>query len=335
VNLSPSENWSIPFDSSWNVVDSTKVKTLVSCPRRYFYEYVLGWRPDVPSNHLVFGSSVHLALEYLLLHDYSQASVLAAYDLFLSDYRKTFGPEMDDVYAPKTPQNFFAVLGKYAQEYRRDLVDYDVLYTEIAGTISVDDGVDLAFRMDSVNRHKRTGLVGSWEHKTASSTYFWAEQWPLSVQVGTYTHVLNCLFPAEEVDCVEMNALVLLNRKRNWDELLTTGKNVKYLPPYEFLRCKVPRSNEQMAVWHWNLLYYLTQLQHYFELLASASDSDTILTTFPMRTDSCTTYGKLCPYYDFCCAWPNPLQRCQEPPIGLAIDFWNPLEKEAKHEFKF
>ena len=185
MKLSPNENWPVPFHPSWNVVDSTKLNAVISCPRKYFYEYVLGWRPDVPSNHLVFGSSVHLALEYLLTHDYSMESVLAAHEIFLEDYRKTFGPEMDDVYFPKTPQNFFVVLSKYAQEYSRDLVENDVLYTEIAGTISVDEDVDLAFRMDSVVRDKRSGMVKSWEHKTGSSTYFWAEQWPLSTQVAS------------------------------------------------------------------------------------------------------------------------------------------------------
>lgn len=324
----------VPFDSSWNVVDSTKLNQLISCPRSFFYCYVLGWRPDYPSNHLVFGSAVHLALEHLLLNGYEQEVVLEAFDAFQGDYRQTFPPHMDDMFHPKTPQNFFAVLAKYAREYRRDLETYEVLYTEISGTVSVDADVDLAFRMDSILRNRKTGRVSSLEHKTGSSTYFWAEQWPLSIQVGTYTHVLNCLFPRDKIDGVVMNALFFFKVKKAWDKVLTAQPLGSLKPPYEFMRVPVKRDNKQMLVWQWTVLYYVNQLRFYFEELANAKESDSIMATFPMRPDSCFKYGRICDYYDYCCAWPNPLQRCQQPPLGFTVNFWNPLEQEAKHEFK-
>lgn len=324
----------VPFHPSWNTVDPTKLNRLISCPRAYFYEYVLGWRPDYPSNHLVFGSAVHLALEHLLLNGYEPEVVLEAFDLFLADYRKTFDPTMDDMFHPKTPQNFFAVLAKYAREYSNDLEIYEVLYTEISGTVSIDEGVDLAFRMDSILRKRSNGKIRSLEHKTGSSTYFWAEQWPLSTQVGTYTHVLNCLFPREKVDGIEMNAMFFYKVKKAWDKMLTNQPLGTLKPPYEFMRVPVKRDNQQMLVWQWTVLYYINQLKFYFEELAQAKEEDTIMATFPMRPDACFKYGKICDYYDYCCAWPNPLQRCQQPPLGFAVDFWDPLAQEAKHEFK-
>jgi len=54
---------------------------------------------------------------------------------------------------------------------------------------------------------------------------------------------------------------------------------------------------------------------------------------FPMNTESCGNYFG-CAYHDFCLAWPNPLKRCDEVPQGMKVEFWNPLEKSAKHEVK-
>ena len=154
------------------------------------------------------------------------------------------------------------------------------------------------------------------------------------MQVGTYSHVLNCLFPEDENSQVIMNGLLMFKVKKALEKMLA-GQDIGSLkPPYEFIRYPIRKDNRQMAVWQWNMLYYFNQLNFYFERLIDCTDSDPILETFPLRVDSCMNYGKICSYYDFCCAWPNPLQRCEQPPLGFEISFWNPLEAEAKHEFK-
>ena len=157
---------------TWKINDPTKCNEFLECPRKYFYKYVLGWRPSTPSNHLVFGSSWHIAMEYLLTHDYSVGSVMAAHDAFLKDYRKTFGPETDEMFWPKTPDNALVTLNAYAKKFQTDLIDWEPLYTEIAGRISLNDEQTLHFRMDSIVKHRFKESVKSIEHKTASSTYY-------------------------------------------------------------------------------------------------------------------------------------------------------------------
>ena len=56
---------------------------------------------------------------------------------------------------------------------------------------------------------------------------------------------------------------------------------------------------------------------------------DDILRAFPKNTESCTKYFG-CPYADFCQAWMNPLQRCQEVQPGFKLDFWDPREQLEK-----
>ena len=55
-----------------------------------------------------------------------------------------------------------------------------------------------------------------------------------------------------------------------------------------------------------------------------------MLMCFPMNTESCTKYFG-CAYHDFCQAWPNPLQHCEEPPLGFKIEHWDPTEGESKY----
>ena len=317
---------------SWKVNDATKVNTFLECPRKYFYSYVLGWRPSTPSNHLVFGTSWHIAMEYLLTHDYSVQSVMAAYDEFLKDYRKTFGPETDEMFHPKTPDNALFVLNAYAKKFQADLVDWEPLYTEIAGKISLNDDQVLHFRMDSILKHRYKEKVMSLEHKTGSSTYNWELQWPLSMQNGTYSHVLYCLFPVETVSGVTFRGSIFRKVKKGWEQLAQKA-NLTVQPPYEFIEFPARKSIDQMNTWLWHAQLYLDQISFCFEMLAEAKEEDEVLETFPMNPTNCTKWFG-CEFMDFCQAWQNPLQRCYEPPLGYIEEHWDPSAKPAKKTFE-
>ena len=317
---------------TWKINDPTKVSEFISCPRKYFYNYVLGWKPSTPSNHLVFGTSWHVAMEYLLTHDYSIQSVMAAHDELVKDYRKTLGPETDEMYAPKTPDNALLVLNAYAKNFREDLRDWEPLYTEIAGKININDEQVLHFRMDSIMKHRTKEKVKSIEHKTGSSTWNWELQWPLSLQCNTYTHVLYCLFPTEMVDGITFRGSIFKKVKKAWAQL-GAGEKLTVQPPYDFMEVPVKRSPDQMTNWLWHVQLYLDQIAFCFEMLNECSDNDDIMTTFPMYPTSCTKWFG-CEYLDFCQAWQNPLQRCYEPPLGYIEEHWDPSAKEAKKVFE-
>lgn len=142
---------------TWDIMDASKLKTYLTCERMFFFEYVLGWRPDFTSNHLHFGSAHHEAMEFLTrvfchpsgkdepeLRTYNmipselvsmigginldQAAVLLlpkypvieyAFNKFFDYYRNDpeFTPETDEFYAPKTPGREALALLLYAHNY--------------------------------------------------------------------------------------------------------------------------------------------------------------------------------------------------------------------------
>jgi len=304
-----------------NKRDSSKLKDYQRCPRHFFYRHVLGWESDSLSNHLVFGTSWHLAMEHLLLNGYNDNSVIKAFDAFLSDYRKTFSSETDEMFSPKTPDNAFLVLAKYADypAYRNELDDWEVLWTEIAGSVAITEKDQLYFRMDSILKNRKTAKTKSFEHKTGSRTWMWDEQWPLSTQIGTYNHVLFSLFPYEEVSGVELNGSFFIKRKKD---------------PYEFHRLLIKKEHDQMQVWLDTVRYYFWEIEREYHLLEECTENEPTMRCFPLRDNNCIDYSRLCEYHDYCMAWPNPLRRCQEPPIGFHVKFWDPTEREAKKTLK-
>jgi len=299
---------------TWSIHDATKLQSYMDCPRSYFYEYVLGWRPDSPNIHLEFGSAWHLAMEHMILNGYGEASILEAYMKFTNYYRQFFSEVMDEQYHPKNPGMALNGLVGYSREYVND--KFTPLFTEIAGSVSLTDKYTLSFKIDSIL--ETPDGIKSREHKTGSQlSRPWIDQWLLKMQTGVYNHVLYCLFPRERVWGVEINGAIF------------SKKEVK------FQRVPARRTVEGMENWYWNTIWWLDELTVDFERLQTCSPDDTIMRCFKMNTENCTKYFG-CRYHDFCTAWGNPLARCEEVPVGFKIEYWNPKaeEEDAKAVFR-
>jgi len=311
------DNYPIPYNKSWEVLDATKLQTYLDCPRKFFFEYLLGWRPEGTNVHLVFGKAWHEAMEYLLLNGYDAKSVLSAYELFEQEYRKEFAPEDDISNGNKTPDNAFRALGNYAKHYGKT-DKFDVLFTEVAGVvpISMDGSKKLHFRIDAIVRDPMHGnQVMVLEHKTGSqNSRQWHDQWALKTQVGTYSHALFYMFEPHDVYGVMINGAII----RKNDE--------------EFVRVPVLKTPDNMNVWLWNTRHHVNMIEWNMQELSECSDNDQVLMAFPMNTESCTKYFG-CPFHDFCTSWSNPLRRCEAPPIGFKQEYWDPTEQDssAKH----
>lgn len=297
---------------TWEVLDSSKLSTYQDCPRKFFYEYLLGWRIDQPNIHLEFGIAWHLAMEYLLKHKtgsgYTPESKTEAMALFLRYYHTQFPIDGDEDRFPKNAGNALVALTEYIKTYSQD--DFTVLYTEVAGSVPVTDDVFLHFKIDAICEDERG--VFNLDHKTSlRDSQSWAGQWYLSLQVGVYTHALYCLYPPEQVYGMIINGV-----------FLKKGPNT-------FKRVTVSKQPADMEVFMWNMQTLLSMLSWNMENLSTSKEGDTVLCAFPMNTGSCTKYGA-CPYHAFCCAWPNPLQRCASPPPGFIVERWDPRKKSEE-----
>lgn len=300
---------------TWDIQDPSKLKEFLVCPRKYFYEYVLGWRSELPNVHLVFGESWHRALAVVAKAIKAKIPLgeeirQLAFEDADEYYRRFFHQTTDSVRYPKIPPVIWEALSTYMHKYNSDHLRYKIHYIEIKGTVAIDERKKMSFQMDTVLEEER-GFF-SLEHKTTGKSLTartWQDQWLLDQQILTYTHVLHCLFPPEEV----------LGVKINGASFMKSGITFDRIPMWKTL--------DQMQVWYWNVLHWLDMIEWNFNQLAECSPNDKVLMAFPMNDQSCTKYFG-CPWIDFCLSWPNPLQKCDYPPSGFAVEHWNPLERE-------
>ncbi len=303
----------LPWNDNWEIVDASKLTEFMDCPRKYFFRHVLGWKSTAPNNHLVFGTSWHKGQEHLLLNGYDETSVEEAIILFTADYRETFPPETDELFGNKTPSKADAAFRRYADFYRSDHTNFEVINTEIAGSVMITEDHLMYFRMDSILREKdKEQKYFSLDHKTGSKKgRTWTDKFLLSTAAGLYTHVLYCLYPPEQVKGVHYRGTFFYKVK-----------------PVEFEDVPCWKSMASMQNWLWNTVYWYNLLRSCYEMLSHCKESDEVLMSFPMQTESCTKFFG-CAYHDFCTAWPNPLRRCEEPPMGFEKKFWDPREDES------
>lgn len=309
----------IPYHDTWDVIDPSKMNTYLECPRKFFWEYILGWREDKLNNHLHFGKAWHLGMEHLLRHGFGEQSIYDAYEAFLTFYRTEVHETDDEVYTPKNPERALIAYVKYANKYADDLDKFEVLFLETAGTVPITSEDVLHFRMDSILREKDGAQrIVSLEHKTGSNKYRWEEQWPLSLQGWCYSHALHCMYPYEPAQKgIIFNAAFFMKTKSITDKCI------------DFMRVPMYREMWSMNVGLWNAVRILEQIKEDYRLLSQCNESDPYLGAFTMNTTNCTKYFG-CPYHDLCSYYQNPLRNCAEPELGFIVERWDPREDEGK-----
>ena len=300
------------------VQDATKIQTYMACPRLYFYEYVLGWRNELPSLHLEFGTAWHLAMEQMLTHGLNAEACLAAYEAFANHYRQHFDMTWDEGNAPKIPANVLRALPQYCVHYKEEDKDLEVLHIEVAGSVPIDADKHIYFKTDTICRGPEG--IFSLEHKTGSRfSTTWANQWRQKMQVGVYTHVLYSMYDESDVFGVKINGAFFSNPPK----IKKDGNPYAGARDNEFMRLPLRRSLESMDSWLVEVNHWYDSIQDDFSKLASVKESDDVMKAFPRNTESCTRYGQ-CPFLDYCSGWHNPLQHVNEPPLGYHVQMWDP-----------
>ena len=285
------------------VLDSTKLQTFCACPRKYFFNYDLNWVQDSPSIHLEFGVAWHAALEYLYRHGITMANIPAAYQEFITHYRKHFRPETDSIYT-KNPQKAQLALISYVERYEHLQEGWEVLQLETAGRCTLAPDVHQVYKMDAVVK-KPDGTIWVIDHKTASKhTSSLDDSWNTSIQMWTYLHAAREMY-GDAVAGVIIDVSVFLKKD------------------VDHYRLTVQRTPAQMKSLYWSVLTHIDMLRWNISQLKSCSAEDEMMCAFPMNPTACTMFGR-CPYLDLCMAWNNPLGRGV--PSGYIVKVWNPLE---------
>lgn len=299
----------LPEHPSWLKIDSTKMEDYMECARHYLFRYVLGWRSEEPSVHLVFGQVWHRAMRRLLLDGYTEEAILLGWREGDALYRGAFPSPLDDKERePKVPGKLPDLLTSYVTQYSDD--NFKTQYTEIGGTVPLDSRRILFFKMDSIMQDERGYF--SLEHKhTGRRDKRWDSSWRLKFQIHTYLHTLYCLYTEQDVYGVIINGLIV-----------TKGK------PAEFVRVPVRKTIQQMQSWLTEAISWMEDVERDMDRLSSATADQPELLAFRRKLTGCSDYFG-CEYAEICASVPNPLTMVEElPPLGFKVEYWDPSTRE-------
>jgi len=312
----------IPLPLDWHptfeFLDSSKMEQLARCPRKLFFRYILGITMDVTSVHLVFGESLHQALEYLYNNGLSEDNLPEAYAIFLRYYRQHFNEMQDDMHAPKSPEFAYKVLYGYIQMYGElDTKNFEVIGTELHEEFFIDPNNPertMRGKMDLVVRDKRTGKYLVLDHKTSkANSRPWRESWLMSIQMNNYLLATVSRFGGDEVEALVVNGLFITKT----DTGKWKGDKVK------FLRIPIP-NNDIRILGHLTTVNYLyNTYEHFMNELSQCSPDDAVLSTFPKSPVACGDYGG-CAYYGICSVTENPLTLVDKTLTGFRKEYWDP-----------
>ncbi len=299
------------YHPTWDILDSTKIKSHALCPRKYFWEHMVGWAANHTSVHLVFGSAIHKALECLRTKGFTDDIILESFNLFLEEYRKEFSIDEDERLAPKNPDTALKVIVAYSETYKRD--NLTVIETEIPGRCYLAKDIIIHFKVDALayGKDKRYYLL---DYKTCSRmSQDWVDQWQTDIQMNMYNYLLQCQFTEKETGHVIVDGICVKKTK---------GREV------ELIRVPCKRTPTMVSVWYWNMMRKVDEIRLDMEDFLKCTEEQTVLTSFPMREVSCMNYGSLCPYHGFCSDWANPLVLLDEIPDGFKEKRWDPRKRE-------
>lgn len=292
----------------YQVLDSTKLQCYQACPRQYFFEYVLGWRADRQSNHLVFGQAWHSALEHIYKNGMKPESIYDGFQEFLKVYRQEFPDNTDEWFGGKSPAAALQGLIEYANQNVEDVYRYKVLATEVSDNLPITEQDSIVVKLDAVLQNVDTGRITIMEHKTGSAAgQWWARQWHLSLQVGAYIAACNHFYEVEDTPCI-VDGTFFLKTKRT------------------FQRELVMRSQESLLNWANTVLSLINRIERDFEILAD-EDGESCRTqkSFPQNPGACSNYGG-CQFHDLCTCVANPVEAAANGrmPGGFKEYWWEP-----------
>lgn len=308
----------VELHKSLQVVDSTKMELFQTCPRKFFFSEVLGFKPEQSSIHLEHGIAWHLALQEILENKHLPKEELLdrAIYAYLSHYNLIYSEEDAIGNAPKDPATTYRLLEKFLEQRWNWLQNIEVLHTEVLGAIPVTDTGVLYVKIDAIVRDDRGIYI--LDHKTTShNTEAWRRHWTMSSQLSAYIHALYAVYPEDQV----YGALVL-------------GACFKKDP--EIVEIEVVKTFKQIQAWLCSMQYWMEEYWTNINWLKEELPyyNEPILLGFPHKTSGCMAYNTLCPYYGLCEAYVNPLELWGKPPHGYTIRHWDPSDQAGRAELK-
>ena len=180
------------------------------CPTYYKYDKVdcleRAEPPGAAANDLQWGVAIHAGLSA----HYNGGDLRMVQDAFL----KAYCEDLDASDVVKTREGGLRTLEAYVEWYRERDSLWEILYVEKGDAESAADRDSL--RIDIVARHKTSGSIYFWDHKTTKKLGWEEEKYAIDGQVSRYTLYVREKFG----DCAGaiINSICPMFRQRRWKD---------------------------------------------------------------------------------------------------------------------
>ena len=102
--------------------------------------------------------------------------------------------------------------------------------------------------------------------------------------------------------------------------------------PTIFEECPIAKTPPQMQAWLERTNQWIDRMQIDMDILTNEDNTDElVMRSYPQNDTACFNFGRRCEFFDYCNAWPNPLDRCEQAPIGFNVEWWDPLAQPEIH----
>lgn len=331
-------SYPIPTHKSWSMMDASKIKCFMTCPRKFLFEYLFGWRGNSINVDLTFGTAIHAFVEQLYIHGMNEKGYEAGYKEFLNLYRAEISEgdeELEIKCLLKNPTSASLLIKNYMSRYLTD--KFEVYGTEIGGTVAVADNRELCFKIDLIGKEEN-GKFFILDHKTTSMQIneVYLNQWQTSYQVNLYLHALGAFllkegYTLEDIKAFIINVMFLKTYKRKpYNKELTIEEYGEGFLATDFYRHEIPYNPDMIYAWLQEVNNWLDIMEHNLELLSEANISDRFLKAFPKcgNEQACVSYFHTCKFHSICITDANPLQLYKSNPLNFEVSYWNPLEDQ-------
>lgn len=247
-----------------------------SCPRKWFFKYVLGLKERNTGKALIYGSAVHEAFSEFY-KDWNKDTLIQCALERLEESRDKYFKLMD--YQRDKNRAVDSLTMWYSQFGQYDRETFDILENEEEHVGTLANGLEFRIRPDRVMREKSTGNVYIFDTKTTGvGVEKMFEKTEKSDQPTCYTKFIKPLygdqFSGWITDC-------LYSRQ-------SVHRCDRSLP--------VVVDDDRLNTWELGLMSDIEDLTNRYWLYKNGQLPSTYL--FPPRKGACSVWG--CPYSDIC-----------------------------------
>lgn len=298
-----------------------------TCPRLFFYKYIMEWRASGEEIPLIFGGAWHRAQDAIwrgFADKLDKRQIIQnAYDAFVREWVEAglpppnqMGLEAIHKYGARTPMQAHEMIIAYV--HKRAAMweggEIELIDVERPFAVPLDPEDETLFYVGKIDKViRRRNKFGGIEHKTTSSykkeggfKNAFLDSYHLNAQVDGYLYALHMTYTAEDIFGVWVDAALVHKSEEEF----------KFIP--------VEKQIASLDQWLGETRAWVGAIENDMADAALLDERDPYMVQFKRNTDSCVDFNRTCAFMDICKVKPNPIGMPM--PSGFVKEPWDPLE---------